>query len=160
MFPNGCVVRYTLAVATLSRDRAHVAKAMRAVRSRDTSPERRLRKLLWERGCRYRLNSKLAGKPDLVFPGARVAVFVDGDFWHGNQWRNRGFPSIEAQMERVSGGAYWVEKIRRNVDRDLKTTRALQAGGWTVVRVWESELRQDPERAVSRVTEELGKRRK
>lgn len=105
------------------------------------------------------MKSKLPGKPDLVFPGAKVAVFVDGDFWHGNQWRQRGYASLEDQMERVSGGAYWVEKITRNVERDVRMTQELEGRGWTVIRVWESELRQDPERAARRVTDGLEKHR-
>jgi len=152
-------LRYTLAVVTLIRDRAHVSKAMRAVRSRDTSPERTLRKMLWDRGCRYRLNSKLPGRPDLVFPGPKVAVFVDGDFWHGNQWRRRGYASLEDQMERLSGGPYWVQKIKRNGERDRRVTGNLEALGWAVVRIWESELLADPEEAMLRVVAKLENQR-
>ena len=73
------------------RDADEISAIMRRVRGRDTTPEMRLRRALWARGLRYSVApTQLPGKPDIVFPGARLAVFVDGDYWHGNQWRRRG----------------------------------------------------------------------
>ena len=82
----------------------------------------------------WRRGSKLPGKPDFVFPRSRVAVFVDGDFWHGNP-----------KMKRLpkSNTDYWREKIRSNRARDRKVNRALEALGWRVVRIWESSLRDE-----------------
>jgi DNA mismatch endonuclease, patch repair protein len=112
-------------------------------RSRDTKPEIMLRKRLWARGLRYRLHRKdLPGRPDLVFPGARIAVFVDGDFWHGRNWEDR--------KKRLATGAnsrYWISKIARNRDRDREQEQALAAAGWVILRFWEGEIREDPEAA-------------
>ena len=114
---------------------------MRAVKGAHTSPELALRRALWERGYRYRLHyKKLPGKPDLVFVSRRVAVFIDGDYWHGRQWKKRGFASLEAQMSRVNNPEYWVKKIRGNMERDKRVNRELRKNGWIVVRVWESDV--------------------
>ena len=79
------------------RERAVVARAMRAVRSRDTQPEMLLRKELHMLGLRYTVHRRdLPGTPDIVFAGSRVAVFVDGEFWHGRQWLDRGLPFLSA----------------------------------------------------------------
>lgn len=129
-----------------------VSATMRRVRSRDTSPEKALRRLLWARGLRYRVHSKdLPGHPDIIFPSARVAVFVDGDFWHGNQWRLRGLASLEEQFEGIANASYWIPKIKRTIARDLEANKSLTEMGWIVVRCWESEMRVDIESCVSRV---------
>lgn len=88
-------------------------------------------------------SARLPGKPDIVFSRMRVAVFVDGDFWHGNQWRIRGLDSLEHQFVHSTNASYWIEKIRRNVARDHRATEELQASGWKVIRLWESQLRSD-----------------
>jgi len=117
---------------------------MRRVRSQDTAPELALRSALWRIGLRFRVNvSRLPGKPDIVFTRAKIAVFVDGDFWHGNQWRQRGFPSLEAQFSDAPNANYWIPKIRRNVERDSEVGQALALLGWRVIRIWESDLRKD-----------------
>ncbi|MCX7424495.1 MAG: very short patch repair endonuclease [Planctomycetia bacterium] len=82
----------------------------------------------------WRRGSKLPGRPDFVFPRSQVAVFVDGDFWHGNP-RKKRLPK--------SNTSYWQEKIRSNRARDRKINRALKALGWRVVRIWESSLRDE-----------------
>jgi len=131
---------------------------MAAVRGRDTRPELLLRRALHARGLRYRVHPRnVTGRPDLANRSRRVAVFVDGDFWHGNpeEWRRRGFDSLEAQFH---GGnrAKWVAKIRRNVERDSEVDDALAAAGWRVLRFWESEVRADPEAVADRVAAEWG----
>src|SRR5262245_10437043 len=94
---------------SMPRDPTVTSRIMSSVRSRDTQPERLLRTAIFKRGLRYRLHyRKLPGRPDLVFPSARIAVFVDGDFWHGGGWKERGFASMEAQYERRS--EFWVTK--------------------------------------------------
>jgi len=116
-------------------------------RSRDTKAEMTLRKELWRRGLRYRLHaSDLPGKPDLVFRRARVAVFCDGDFWHGRGWRRR--------RQKLAGGsnaAYWTAKIASNVSRDRRNTRLLRTAGWTVLRLWETDVLRDVEMIAARV---------
>ena len=124
----------------MSRDPSVTSKIMRGVKNRDTRPEIALRRELHRRGLRYRLRVTLPGKPDLVFPGARIALFVDGDYWHGNAWRDRGFESFKAYYGRGENGAFWLDKIRRNMDRDAAVTGELRRGGWQVVRVWESDI--------------------
>ena len=120
---------------------------MGAVRGRDTRPELALRRALHARGVRYRLHpSDVVGRPDLANRSRKVAVFVDGDFWHANpaEWQRRGFDSMEAQFP-TPKRAEWVAKLRRNVERDTKVNAALASEGWQIIRVWESELRADPE---------------
>lgn len=134
-----------------------ISETMRRVRSKDTSPEQALRKALWRSGVRYRLHSKkLPGQPDLTFSSARVAVFVDGDFWHGNQWRRRGFASLEEQFKDAPSAPYWVSKIAGNMQRDAKTNRQLRRIGWRVVRIWESDIRADLLSCVDRVLQAVG----
>ncbi len=115
---------------------------MRRVRSRDTSCELALRRRLHRRGLRYSLKKKLTGSPDVVFVAARVAVFVDGCYWHG----------CRAHCRRpASNSAYWRAKIERNIQRDRRVSRELADAGWRVVRVWEHEIRSDADRAAARV---------
>ncbi len=117
-------------------------KIMSAVKSKNTRPELALRKELWARGLRFRVNLKtLAGKPDVAMTKAKVAVFCDGDFWHGHNWVIRGLPSLEEELSQYS--EYWRQKILSNVDRDNKTTATLEAEGWTVLRFWESDIKAD-----------------
>jgi DNA mismatch endonuclease (patch repair protein) len=116
---------------------------------------------LWAQGLRYRLHVKrLPGTPDIVFPTARVAVFVDGDFWHGNQWRLRGHSSIEEQFQGSPNATYWIPKIKRNVLRDSETDVQLRYGGWLVLRFWESEIKSSLESCVQRVVAEITERKK
>ena len=101
---------------------------------------------------------RLPGAPDIVFPSRKVAVFVDGDFWHGAQWKLRGFASLEAHLAVMSNRAYWERKIRRNMERDRRVTRELNARGWRVVRLLESAINRRPARALARVTRALAAR--
>ena len=117
-------------------------KIMSAVKSKDTKPEILLRQELWSRGLRYRKNMKtLPGKPDMVFPKAKLVVFCDGDFWHGHNWALRGFASLEDELSRYS--EYWRNKILTNIERDKKNNATLEDAGWTVLRFWESAIYAD-----------------
>jgi DNA (cytosine-5)-methyltransferase 1 len=82
----------------------------------------------------------LPGKPDLIFARQRVAVFIDGDFWHGNQWRKRRLAALDDQFAEAENAGYWRAKIRRNIARDFANTDKLIAAGWRVLRFWESDL--------------------
>lgn len=107
-----------------------VSERMRSVRSAGTAPELILRQRLPQLGLRTRASGKnLPGKPDLVFPKHRLAVFVDGDFWHGHQWIERKLSSLDQQFRSKKQVSYWVPKIRRNMARDCKATDALHAEG-------------------------------
>lgn len=110
------------------------SEVMRAVRSRDTGAELALRRALFARGLRYRLHRKdLPGSPDIVFPSARLAVFVHGCFWHGHDCP-RGARAPKSNAE------YWSAKIARTRIRDARNAAALMAAGWRVLVVWECDL--------------------
>lgn len=101
--------------------------------------ERLLRRTLWKRGLRYRVHVEgLPGRPDLVFPSARVAVFVDGDFWHGRYW-----PALRKRLELRANPGYWIPKISRNMERDQEQARTLEEMGWRVARFWETDVLKD-----------------
>lgn len=126
---------------------------MATVKGRDTRPELRLRRALHARGLRYRTHAPdLAGRPDLVNRSRKIALFVDGDFWHGNpdDWKRRGFDSMEAQF-RAGNRERWIAKLRRNVERDREVTALLETQGWLVIRVWESEVKADLEAVADRI---------
>src|SRR5882724_12006980 len=127
---------------------------MRQVRSRDTTPELLLRNALRAAGLRFRTcSTTLPGKPDIVIHSRRLVIFIDGDFWHGNQWRRRGLAALEDQFRQTESRAYWLRKIRRNMARDCKATAELLADGWSVARVWESEVLSDAAGCVARLVD-------
>ena len=115
-------------------------KTMRAVKGKNTSLERRLSGML----AGMRLNgwkknvADLPGKPDVLFPDERVAIFVDGCFWHGCPHCKRKLPETNR--------SYWARKIQRNVERDQRSTRMLSGAGWRVIRLWEHDLSSHAER--------------
>lgn len=116
---------------------------MARVKGRDTGPELKLRRALWAAGVRgWRCHRKtIPGRPDLAFGRTRVAVFVDGGFWHGHPskyWPGRS-------------GPYWDAKIARNQARDKRVDQQLQDLGWTVLRLWDFEIQASPEEAADRV---------
>lgn len=112
----------------------------------------RLRRALWKRRLRYRVNvTQLPGKPDIVFSKARIAVFCDGDYWHGHNWALRGYASLEEELSRY--GEYWRKKIRRNVERDTHNNQLLQESGWYVMRFWGSEIEADVEKCADKIAE-------
>jgi DNA mismatch endonuclease (patch repair protein) len=105
---------------------------MARVKGKNTSPERVLRSALWNTGLRYRLNHKVpAGHPDIVFPGPKVAVSVDGCFWHG-------CPDHYSRPRSREG--FWAHKLAANTERDNRLTLRLESLGWIVVRIWEHEI--------------------
>ena len=111
---------------------------MARVKGRDTTPERLVRKLLTGLGARYRLHrADLPGKPDIVLPGRRLAIFVHGCFWHGHDCA-RGARVPKANQD------YWVAKIARNRNRDRQCHAKLEAAGWRVLTLWECELKALP----------------
>lgn len=136
---NGHRVNYPTATGP------RVTAVMRGNHKRDTSPELAVRSAVHAAGLRYRvhvpirLGAKMVVRPDLVFPRQRVAVFVDGCFWHG---------CPQHGTSPRSNRAYWTAKITRNRERDKQTSRALRRQNWRVVRIWEHET---PARAVTRV---------
>ena len=122
---------------------------MSRIRGRNTGPELRLRSLLHRAGFRFRLHAKqLPGSPDVVLPKYRTAIFVHGCFWHRHPGcRNATMPSTRRE--------FWREKFDGNVSRDLRNQAALVAAGWTVLTIWECELKADAEGIVRRLVDEL-----
>jgi DNA mismatch endonuclease, patch repair protein len=105
---------------------------MSRIRGRNTATELALRKALWNSGLRYRLHQRIEGaRPDIVFPRERLAVFVDGCFWHG---------CPEHYVRPRSRNDFWAEKLRTNVLRDHRQTIHLERDGWTILRFWEHEV--------------------
>ncbi len=136
------------------RDSALTSKMMAAVRSKDSKAELALRRALHARGLRYRLHAKdIPGHPDLVIRSRKIAIFVDGDMWHGNEHHRRGLASLADLFPTRTD--WWVAKIERNMQRDREVNAQLAANGWMVVRVWESEVLQDPERAADMIMDIL-----
>jgi len=132
------------------------SEIMRKIRSANTSPELRFRKALWAKGFRYYLHKKeLPGKPDIVFPSRRLAIFIDGDFWHGGQWSRRKLTTLDEQFLNVVSKRYWVKKIRTNMRRDAKVTAALLKDKWKVLRFWESHISKDVEGCVIMAAEAI-----
>jgi DNA mismatch endonuclease, patch repair protein len=123
------------------------SRVMSRNRGKDTSPERYLTHLLEAAGLRFvRHDASLHGKPDFVFQKAKVAVFVDGDFWHG--WR---FPVWKHRL-----APFWHDKIAKNRARDQRNFRKLRREGWTVMRLWEHQVEEDLLACVRRVADAVG----
>lgn len=120
-------------------------KNMQAVRSSGTVPEIILAKALFARGLRYRKNDKTVfGKPDIVFKSIKLAVFVDGEFWHGKDWSKR-------KLDHKSNINFWVKKIEGNIKRDKKVNRILKKQGWTVLRFWSKIVLKQKDLCVNKV---------
>lgn len=116
---------------------------MSRIRGRDTKPEIALRSALHAKGLRFRLHRKdLPGAPDIVFPGARLAVFVDGCFWHGCPIHN---------VTPKTNADFWSKKLKGNRARDAQVNATLETSGWRVTRIWEHEVRNELEEVVRRV---------
>nr|WP_012477498.1 very short patch repair endonuclease [Thermus sp. 4C]ABQ95626.1 putative DNA G:T-mismatch repair endonuclease [Thermus sp. 4C] len=123
------------------------SELMRKVKTSSTGPEVKLRRLLRVAGIRgYRIKNNLPGRPDVVFPKRKVAIFVDGCFWHGCPVCNKK-PKTNAE--------FWRRKIKENRQRDARVDELLARQGWSVVRIWEHELKKAPQEAVARVIRAL-----
>lgn len=125
--------------------RGFVSSSLQASRTKsqnrktNSQAELLLRRQLWSAGFRYRLFApELPGRPDIVFRKARVAIFCDGDFWHGRNW-----PSRRKKLGQGANSEYWVLKIETNRVRDRRQTRQLRSQGWVVLRYWETDIRRD-----------------
>ncbi len=130
------------------------SRAKRHNRRTDTRHEKMLRRELWRMGLRYRKNVEtLPGNPDIVFVRAAVAVFCDGDFWHGRNWRG-----LKLRLRQGTNAEYWVSKIESNMERDRLNTTLLKADGWRVLRLWETDIKRDPQAAAESVKAALTER--
>lgn len=114
---------------------------MAKVRNKDTDIERQLRKLLWDNKLRYRKHYKVVGRPDIAFPGYKIAIFCDGDFWHGKNFAREGKKYND----------FWYEKILQNIKRDREVTNTLEDKGWVVLRFWKEEIKREPSSCLAAV---------
>lgn len=114
----------------LTKEQRH--KNMKNIRAKDTQIEKILRQALWKKGYRYRKNyGKLPGKPDIVLIKHKIAIFCDGEFFHGKDW-----DILKSKLEKSDNGEFWINKISRNRERDDEVNKKLLFEGWTVIRFW------------------------
>jgi DNA mismatch endonuclease, patch repair protein len=122
------------------------SRCMSRIGPRDTKPEKTIRRRLWSMGLRYRINYPLPGKPDIVFRREKIAIFIDGCFWHRCPFHYQS-PSTNAE--------FWEKKISSNVRRDREIDEKLSSSGWNVIRYWEHEVKENLERVVQDIIHRL-----
>lgn len=117
---------------------------MSRIRSKNTTPEIRLRRALYHSDFRgYRIHYDLIGKPDIVFIKKHLAIFVDGDFWHGYLWTKKN---------KIPNNDYWKTKIKNNIERDKKYTKQLREEGWNVLRFWEHDINKNLNEVIDKIS--------
>jgi DNA mismatch endonuclease (patch repair protein) len=119
---------------------------MSKIRSKNTNPEKRLFTELKALDIKYSKYRKMYGKPDISFPNEKVAVFVDGDFWHGYNWKVK---------KKIPPKGYWQNKIKKNILRDRKVNSKLSELGWKVIRIWEHDIREDTSACVAKIVKAI-----
>lgn len=113
------------------------SKNMKHIKAKDTSIELILRKALWSKGYRYRKNVKsLPGTPDIVLTKYRIAIFCDGEYFHGKNWSE-----LEQRVRSGTNSEYWHSKIQNNINRDKEVNMKLRGDGWTVLRFWGKDIK-------------------
>lgn len=126
-------------------------KTMQQIKSKDTKIEIMLRKALWGKGYRYRKNYiKLPGKPDIVLTQYKIAIFCDGEFFHGKDW-----DLLKLRLENGNNGEFWISKISRNRERDDEINKKLFFEGWTVLRFWGNDIKKHTDECVKVVEEAI-----
>lgn len=120
---------------------------MSRIKGKNTKPELLIRRCLFARGIRYRINYKLEGKPDLVFPKNKIAVFIHGCFWHQHGCKNTYRPKTRK--------TFWNNKLDKNIERDILVNKKLIQEGWKIIYVWECEIKKDLEASISKITDLL-----
>jgi DNA mismatch endonuclease (patch repair protein) len=122
---------------------------MSKIHGKDTSIELVLRRALWKKGYRYRKNyKKIPGTPDIALTKYKIAIFCDGEFFHGKDWK-----VLKPRLEQGKNADYWVKKIQRNMDRDSEKDKELLFQGWTVIHFWGKDIIKNTDKCV-RVIEE------
>lgn len=124
---------------------------MARIRGRETNPEMELRRALWQLGLRYRTHARLPGRPDIAFLGLRIAIFVDGCFWHSCP--------IHGVMPKTNRN-FWQRKLRGNRRRDLKNEVALKSLGWDCLRFWEHEIEHSLRKCSTAIARRVAKKRR
>ena len=126
-------------------------KNMQHIRAKDTDIEIQLRKALWHKGYRYRKNCRdLPGKPDIVLTKYKIAIFCDGEFFHGKDWE-----VLKPRLERGTNSEFWIKKITRNIERDDEVNKQLLFLGWTVIRFWGKAIKKNVDECVNVVEEAI-----
>lgn len=124
---------------------------MQHIRSKDTSIEVLLRQALWKNGIRYRKNyRKLPGKPDIAITKYKIAIFCDGEFFHGKDWE-----VLKPRLEKSENSEFWINKITRNRERDDEVNKQLLFRGWTVIRFWGTDIKKHTDECVKVVEETI-----
>ena len=137
----------------LTKEQRH--KNMKNIRSKDTAIEIRLRKALWQKGYRYRKNYKeLPGCPDIVLTKYKIAIFCDGEFFHGKDWE-----VLKPRLEQSNHSQFWINKISRNIERDDEVNKKLLFLGWTVIRFWGKDIKRNTDECVKVIEEEIFERK-
>ena len=133
----------------LTKEQRH--RNMSNIKSKDTKIECILRKALWLKGIRYRKNySLLPGKPDIAITKYKIAIFCDGEFFHGKDWE-----VLRPKLEKSNNGAFWISKISRNRERDDEINKRLLFEGWTVIRFWGDEIKKHTDECVKVIEEAI-----
>lgn len=136
------------------RTKEEISRIMRKVKSSGSKMENVLGKSMWSLGLIYRKQyRKIPGRPDFVFPSAKVAVFCDSNFWHGYRWQKN-----RSEFKRRKG--YWLKKIERNMARDKKINKELKREGWKVIRFWEHQIKKGLDRCAQKVFLTVERRKK
>lgn len=138
----------------MANTKEQISRNMKSNKGKDTKPELLLRKELWRRGLRYRKNYKeLYGKPDIVFLGAGIAVFVDGKMWHGYDWEHQ-------KDDFKSRRDYWIPKIEHNIEHDYEVTQELISLDWLVMRFWDFEIKKNLQECADKIERAYNNRKK
>lgn len=133
----------------MKRDAAAISKNMSRIHSQDTSIELLLRKALWQKGYRYRKNYKaLPGSPDIVITKYKIAIFCDGEFFHGKDWE-----LLKLRLEKGSNPDYWIKKIKRNRTRDWENDKKLLFLGYTTIHFWGQDIKKHTDECLKTIEE-------
>ena len=126
-------------------------KNMQHIRAKDTKIEIVLRKALWKKGYRYRKNyKKLPGNPDIALTKYKIAIFCDGEFFHGKDWE-----VLKPKLEKSNNSEFWISKISRNRERDDEINKRLLFEGWTVIRFWGNDITRNTDECVKVIEENI-----
>ena len=127
------------------------SKNMKAIRSTNTEIERILCKALWAQGYRYRKNYKrVPGTPDIALVKYRIAIFCDSEFFHGKDWSK-----LKKKLHNSNNGEFWVNKIQSNRDRDKRVNKELEAAGWTILRFWGEDIKNETNKCVQKIIQAI-----
>lgn len=124
----------------------HRRKNMQNIHSKNTKIEVLVRSILHKQGYRFRIHTKIIGKPDITFPKNKVAIFIDSCFFHKCRYH---------YVQPKSNTSYWIPKIERNVERAHEVNNALKKQGWKILRIWEHQIKKDPQKYVNKIIELL-----